>query len=117
MKLLSGIASPADLKLLDFDDLQTLCSELRAFILGSVSETGGHLASNLGVIELTVALHHMFETPKDHLVWDVGHQCYAHKILTGRREAMKTLRKVFIDRKSTRLNSSHSDRSRMPSSA
>ena len=93
-KLLSSIASPADLKLLDFDELQDLCGELRSFIIESVSETGGHLASNLGVIELTVALHYVFETPKDHLVWDVGHQSYAHKILTGRRAGMKALRKV-----------------------
>jgi 1-deoxy-D-xylulose-5-phosphate synthase len=94
MSLLESIASPADLKQLDRAALKELCTELRAFIIDSVSRTGGHLASNLGVVELSVALHSVFDTPEDRIVWDVGHQTYAHKILTGRRERMHTLRKT-----------------------
>ncbi|MDP2788365.1 MAG: 1-deoxy-D-xylulose-5-phosphate synthase [Pseudomonadota bacterium] len=94
MPLLESIASPADLKQLDRAALKELCAELRAFIIDSVSRTGGHLASNLGVVELSVALHSVFETPIDRIVWDVGHQTYAHKILTGRRERMHTLRQI-----------------------
>ncbi|MEN9481383.1 MAG: hypothetical protein RLZZ298_2778 [Pseudomonadota bacterium] len=90
--LLDTINSPADLRRLDRKQLPQLVSELRAFLLESVSQTGGHLSSNLGTIELTIALHAVFNTPEDRLVWDVGHQCYAHKILTGRREGMKRLR-------------------------
>ncbi|HNN47213.1 MAG TPA: 1-deoxy-D-xylulose-5-phosphate synthase N-terminal domain-containing protein, partial [Azospira sp.] len=90
--LLPGIASPADLRRLDRRDLPQLTDELRNFLVESVSQTGGHFSSNLGTIELTVALHYVFDTPADRLVWDVGHQCYAHKILTGRRERMDTLR-------------------------
>jgi 1-deoxy-D-xylulose-5-phosphate synthase len=71
-----------------------LATELRAFVLESVSQTGGHLSSNLGTVELTVALHHVFNTPEDRLVWDVGHQTYPHKILTGRRDRMHTLRQL-----------------------
>jgi 1-deoxy-D-xylulose-5-phosphate synthase len=94
MSLLESIASPADLKQLDRAALKELSAELRAFIIDSVSRTGGHLASNLGVIELSVALHSVFDTPEDRIVWDVGHQTYAHKILTGRRERMHTLRQT-----------------------
>jgi 1-deoxy-D-xylulose-5-phosphate synthase len=94
MPLLESISSPADLKQLDRAALKELSAELRSFIIDSVSRTGGHLASNLGVIELTVALHSVFETPEDRIVWDVGHQTYAHKILTGRRERMHTLRQT-----------------------
>ena len=94
MSLLETIASPADLKQLDRAALKELSSELRAFIIDSVSRTGGHLASNLGVVELSVALHTVFDTPEDRIVWDVGHQTYAHKILTGRRERMHTLRQT-----------------------
>ncbi|OYY94273.1 MAG: 1-deoxy-D-xylulose-5-phosphate synthase [Hydrogenophilales bacterium 28-61-23] len=94
MSLLESISSPADLKQLDRAALKGLSEELRAFIIDSVSRTGGHLASNLGVIELTVALHSVFDTPEDRIVWDVGHQTYAHKILTGRRERMPTLRQT-----------------------
>ena len=94
MALLESIASPADLKSLDRPALKQLAGELREFILDSVSRTGGHLASNLGVVELTLALHHVFDTPEDRIVWDVGHQTYAHKILTGRRERMGTLRQT-----------------------
>lgn len=92
MNLLDSIHSPADLKPLDGKQLKQLADELRAFILASVAETGGHLSSNLGSVELTIALHHVYDTPGDRIVWDVGHQTYPHKILTGRREAMKTLR-------------------------
>jgi 1-deoxy-D-xylulose-5-phosphate synthase len=90
--ILETINSPSDLRLLDRKQLPQLADELRAFLIESVSKTGGHLSSNLGTIELTVALHYVFNTPNDKLVWDVGHQTYAHKILTGRREAMNTLR-------------------------
>src|SRR5574338_484296 len=88
----SSIDSPADLRTLDRDQLQTLASELRAFLIDSFSRTGGHLSSNLGTVELTIALHHVFNTPDDRIVWDVGHQTYGHKVLTGRREAMAGLR-------------------------
>lgn len=91
--LLQTINSPADLRHLERDQLQTLADELREFLISSVSKTGGHLASNLGVVELTIALHYIFNTPDDRLVWDVGHQTYPHKILTGRREEMQNLRK------------------------
>ena len=94
MSLLESIQSPADLKHLERGALKELSAELRAFIIDSVSRTGGHLASNLGVVELTVALHSVFDTPEDRIVWDVGHQTYAHKILTGRREQMHTLRQT-----------------------
>jgi 1-deoxy-D-xylulose-5-phosphate synthase len=92
--LLSRIASPTDLRTLDRAQLKALAAELRAFLIQSVSQTGGHLASNLGVVELTIALHYVYQTPDDRLVWDVGHQTYPHKILTGRREAMASLRKA-----------------------
>ncbi|WP_354684001.1 1-deoxy-D-xylulose-5-phosphate synthase [Cupriavidus necator] len=90
--LLNKIDAPADLRKLDRRELQTLAEELRAYVLESVSQTGGHLSSNLGTVELTIALHYVFNTPEDRLVWDVGHQSYPHKILTGRRERMHTLR-------------------------
>jgi len=90
--LLNTINSPDDLRHLERKQLPQLADELRQFLIESVSKTGGHLSSNLGTVELTVALHHVFDTPHDKLVWDVGHQTYAHKILTGRREAMKSLR-------------------------
>jgi len=90
--LLETINSPADLRRLPRAQLKSLADELRAYVLDSVSKTGGHLSSNLGTVELTVALHYVFNTPNDRLVWDVGHQTYPHKILTGRRERMATLR-------------------------
>jgi 1-deoxy-D-xylulose-5-phosphate synthase len=90
--LLETIANPRDLRGLGRAELRTLAGELRAFVLASVAKTGGHLSSNLGTIELTIALHHIFDTPHDRIVWDVGHQSYPHKILTGRREAMARLR-------------------------
>lgn len=89
---LEQIHSPSDLRELDRRDLKTVAHQLRQYILQSVSRTGGHLSSNLGTVELTVALHHVFNTPTDRLIWDVGHQAYAHKILTGRREGMAKLR-------------------------
>ncbi len=92
--LLSRIQSPTDLRKLDRSQLKALATELRAFLIHSVSQTGGHLASNLGVIELTIALHYVYNTPDDRLVWDVGHQTYPHKILTGRRDDMANLRKA-----------------------
>ncbi len=90
--LLNAIASPADLRRLSRAQLPQLASELRDYLLHSVARTGGHLSSNLGTVELTIALHYVFQTPHDRLVWDVGHQTYPHKILTGRRERMATLR-------------------------
>jgi 1-deoxy-D-xylulose-5-phosphate synthase len=90
--LLNTIEDPADLRKLDREQLRQLADELRAFLLDSVSKTGGHLSSNLGTVELSIALHRVFDTPHDRVVWDVGHQTYPHKILTGRRERMHTLR-------------------------
>ncbi|VAX04634.1 1-deoxy-D-xylulose 5-phosphate synthase, partial [hydrothermal vent metagenome] len=91
--LLDGIKLPADLRELPDSQLQQLSDELRSELIDAVSTTGGHLGAGLGVVELTVALHHVFDTPHDRLIWDVGHQCYPHKILTGRREEIRTLRK------------------------
>ncbi|MFZ2989965.1 1-deoxy-D-xylulose-5-phosphate synthase [Ideonella sp.] len=90
--LLKTVQSPADVRRMSRSQLKLLAAELRDFVLESVSRTGGHLSSNLGTVELTVALHHVFDTPHDRIVWDVGHQSYPHKILTGRREAMATLK-------------------------
>lgn len=90
--ILETIQSPADVKKLTRQELGQLCKELRGFLIDSVSKTGGHLASNLGVVELTVAIHRVFDTAQDRLVFDVGHQCYVHKALTGRRELFSTLR-------------------------
>ena len=90
--LLSQINSPEDLRLLNKDQLQPLADELRAYLLECVSQSSGHLASGLGVVELTVALHYVYQTPFDQLIWDVGHQAYPHKILTGRRDQIKTIR-------------------------
>ena len=92
MELLNRIDSPADLRALERTQLPQLADELRAFVLESVSKTGGHLSSNLGTVELTIALHYVFNTPEDRIVWDVGHQTYPHKILTGRRDQMDRLR-------------------------
>ncbi|HYJ18726.1 MAG TPA: 1-deoxy-D-xylulose-5-phosphate synthase [Burkholderiales bacterium] len=92
--LLKKINSPADLRALDRKQLHEVAQELRDYLIESVSGTGGHLSSNLGTVELTVALHYVFDTPEDRLVWDVGHQTYAHKILTGRRDRMSTLRQL-----------------------
>src|SRR5919201_686378 len=93
-ELLKTIDDPASLRALDRRQLGQLADELRAYVLESVSKTGGHLSSNLGTVELTIALHYVFDTPEDRIVWDVGHQTYPHKILTGRREAMARLRMI-----------------------
>lgn len=92
-KILDGINSPSDLKKLSYGELEILSDELRDYIIEVVSENGGHLASNLGVVELTLALHRIFDSPEDKIIWDVGHQSYIHKVVTGRRESFKTLRK------------------------
>ena len=92
--LLESIQSPADLRRLPRAQLKGLADELRECVLTNVARTGGHLSSNLGTVELTIALHYVFSTPHDRLVWDVGHQTYPHKILTGRRERMPTLRQL-----------------------
>ena len=91
--LLETIESPVQLRRLERRQLPALADQLRAFLIESVSKTGGHLSSNLGTVELSIALHYVFDTPRDRLVWDVGHQTYGHKTLTGRRDAMSTLRK------------------------
>ena len=92
-KILDGIKKPSDIKNLARSELQDLSDELRLFIIESISKTGGHLAAGLGAVELTVALHYVYDAPEDILVWDIGHQCYPHKILTGRKELMLSLRK------------------------
>ncbi|MFA5782737.1 MAG: 1-deoxy-D-xylulose-5-phosphate synthase N-terminal domain-containing protein, partial [Bacteroidales bacterium] len=91
-KLLSAINSPEDLRKLKDDDLPQLCEEIRKFIIDVVSHHPGHLGASLGAVELAVAIHSVFNTPFDNLIWDVGHQAYAHKILTGRRDAFHTNR-------------------------
>ena len=92
-RLLSKIKAPNDVKKLAANELPELCDEIREEIISTVADNGGHLASNLGVVELTVALHRVFTLPEDCIVWDVGHQSYAHKLLTGREEAFSTLRR------------------------
>ena len=91
--ILRNVNYPEDLKKLNLLEKKQLAEEIRKYILEIVSKNGGHLASNLGVVELTIALHSIFNLPEDKIVWDVGHQSYVHKILTGRKEKMKTLRK------------------------
>ena len=93
-KLLDGINSPSDLKKLSYKEKDMLSNEIRTKIINTISKTGGHLASNLGVVELTIALHSAFNTPKDKIVWDVGHQTYVHKILTGRKDEFDTIRQL-----------------------
>src|SRR6266481_1081997 len=92
MSLLNGVQNPSDIKKLPRQDLPLLAREVREYILEVVSKNGGHLGAALGSIDLTLALHYCFTTPKDTIVWDVGHQVHAHKILTGRKEAFKTFR-------------------------
>lgn len=92
-ELLNKIEHPKDIKKLSIDELSALCEEIRALIISTVSENGGHLASNLGVVELTVAMHYVFDLPDDSFVFDVGHQCYTHKILSGRKEKLSSIRK------------------------
>ena len=89
---LNNIKSPADLKALPEDAIEVLAEEIRHALVERVTENGGHLASNLGVVEMTLALHRVFNSPKDHIIFDVGHQSYVHKMLTGRYEKMDTLR-------------------------
>src|SRR5271157_5587344 len=92
--ILQSIETPADVKGLSHEELAELCEEIRAFIVESVTTTGGHLGSNLGVVELTVALHRVFDSPRDVLLWDTGHQAYVHKLLTGRRFGFKPLKQA-----------------------
>src|SRR5579864_4737597 len=92
MSILDRIKSPADIRALSNDELRVLADDVRAFLIESCSVTGGHIGAGLGVVELTVALHNCFDTPRDQLVWDVGHQGYPHKLLTGRDAQMETLR-------------------------
>src|SRR5690606_20708346 len=94
MDLLQTINDPADIRQLSRPQLKQLADELRTFVLESVAQTGGHLSSNLGTVELTIALHCVYNTPEDRIVWDVGHQTYPHKILTGRRDQMHSLRQL-----------------------
>ena len=91
---LSDINSPSALKALSERELKTLAGEIRGEIIRTVSENGGHLASNLGTVELTIALHRVFDCPRDRIIFDVGHQCYVHKILTGRKDEFQTLRQL-----------------------
>ncbi len=93
-RLLDSINSPADLRKLPLSSLPQVCSEIREFLIQSCATNPGHFASSMGAVELTVALHYVFNTPYDRLVWDVGHQAYGHKILTGRREQFKTTRTI-----------------------
>ncbi len=90
--LLDTISSPADIRALEKSQLLQLADELRQEVISAVSVTGGHLGAGLGVVELTVAIHYVFDTPHDKLIWDVGHQAYPHKIVTGRRDRIRTLR-------------------------
>ena len=92
--ILDKIKKPNDVKSLTLSECDQLAEEIRDFLIHSLSETGGHLASNLGVVELTIALHQLLEFPQDKLIWDVGHQAYTHKILTGRKDAFANLRKT-----------------------
>ena len=92
-KFLNNINFPSDLRKLSEHDLQKVSDEVREEMISAVSETGGHLGAGLGVVELTVALHYVFDTPNDKLIWDVGHQAYPHKILTGRKDKISTIRK------------------------
>ncbi len=92
MSFLNRIDNPADLKKLSSEELIPLCQEIREQIISVISQVGGHLASNLGVVELTVALHYLLNTPEDQIVWDTGNQTYAHKLVTGRREQFHTIR-------------------------
>jgi 1-deoxy-D-xylulose-5-phosphate synthase len=92
--LLESVNGPADLRHLSYAELDQLSAEIRAFVVQSVSATGGHLGSNLGAVELTLALHRVFDTPKDILLWDIGHQAYVHKVVTGRRSDFANLRQA-----------------------
>ena len=106
--MLEKIQKPNDIKKIPADQLPALAEEIREFIIESLSKTGGHLASNLGVVELTIAMHRVFDLPKDKLIWDVGHQSYTHKILTGRKDGFETLRREGgkLSRMARRLSAS-----------
>ena len=109
--LLDSINQPKDLKQLNEQQVKQLCAEIRQFLLENISKTGGHLASNLGVVELTVALHRVLDTPQDKIVFDVGHQCYTHKILTGRRgqfDSCASSTGSLVSRTRARANTMHS---------
>src|SRR3990172_7125896 len=93
-EILSKVNFPSDIKQLDLTQLKTLCSDIREFLIDTISEVGGHFGGGLGAVELTVALHKVFNTPYDLIVWDTGHQAYPHKILTGRKDALKTIRQI-----------------------
>ena len=95
-KILDRIDKPADLKQLTYPELEQLASEIRQELVSVVSANGGHLASNLGVVELTLALHRLFDAPRDKIIWDVGHQSYAHKLVTGRRKEFASLRQYGV---------------------
>ena len=90
--ILERINEPQDIKNLTYDEMQILAGEIREFLISTISQTGGHLASNLGVVELTIALYRVFDLPRDKVIWDVGHQAYTHKILSGRKEGFGELR-------------------------
>ena len=90
--ILERINEPQDIKNLTYDEMQILAGEIREFLISTISQTGGHLASNLGVVELTIALYRVFDLPRDKVIWDVGHQAYTHKILSGRKEGCVELR-------------------------
>ena len=90
--ILDQIQNSKDIKSLSIDELNTLAEDIKVFLVESIEKTGGHLSSNLGTIELTLALHYVFDSPDDTFIWDVGHQAYTHKILTGRKDKMSTLR-------------------------
>ena len=91
---LADIRQPSDLRTLTLEQLEGLATEIREFVVAAVSETGGHLGSNLGAVELTLALHRVFDSPRDAILWDTGHQAYIHKIVTGRREGFSKLRQA-----------------------
>ena len=91
--ILDKVNFPRDLKKLDSEELNCLASDIREYILEVISKTGGHLAAGLGTVELSIALHYVFDTPKDKIIWDVGHQCYPHKVLTGRKHKLNSIRK------------------------
>ena len=110
-ELLDKIKLPKDLKKLSDKQLKQLCKELRSEVIEAVSVTGGHLGAGLGVVELTVAIHSVFNTPNDKLIWDVGHQCYPHKVITGRRDKIRTIRQpggLYGFSKDPRVNTIHS---------
>ena len=107
--ILDRVNTPDDMKSLSDVDLRHLADDLRAETISAVSETGGHLGAGLGVVEMTVALHAVFDAPKDKIIWDVSHQCYPHKILTGRRDRIRTLRTEGGLRGVTRRSESPSD--------